>query len=179
MGRQASSLNIDRKGLLECILDYCKKHDTNKTAFARSLGFASTYFVETLREKNPKGITQVNYKYICSVLKIPEDRYILKDEPKASPKKEEKPAPVVVNSGITPEQFNALLQAITSIGTALEKIASAQNSDAVISGKIYGEVQELAKVFGVEDSTPKKASEKSVPVNVKPQYSDKFGANKK
>ena len=181
MGRPAS-VNVDRRGFLECILDYCKRHNTNKTAFAKSLGFASTYFTETLRENKPKGITQVNYKYICSVLNIPEDKYLIKDEPKPQPKKaEEKPLPVVVNSGITPEQFNALLQAIntltTTIGGALEKIASAQNSGAIISGKIYGEVQELAKVFGVEESTSKPA-EKHSSVTVKPQYSSKFGEKK-
>ena len=175
MGRQPS-VNLDRKGFSECLSDYLKRHHTHKGDFAKSLGLAPNYFTETLRDRKPKGMTLTNYKYICSVLNIPEDKYILKDEPKPQPKKEEeKPVPVVVNSGITPDQFNALLQAITSISNALEKIATAQNSDAIISGKIYGEVQELSKVFGVGDTTPK-SNEK---VTIKPQYSDKFGAKKK
>ena len=179
--RNVNIENLDRKALK----DYIISKKLGITNFAKSLGFTQNYFSEVLREKKPKNMSLANYKYICAVLKVPEDTFIIKEVPKADEKKEGATT-TVVNNMFTPEQFNALLQTLSaisdSINKGLEKIASAQQSNAVIQGKIYGEVQAISNALGVHTTTttttPKEEHKSTASVSVKPQYSNSFGGKK-
>lgn len=177
-------VNVDRALMKTAVEQYIEQHHTSKTAFSKKLGFASTYFTETLRENKPKNITKANYKYICKVLNVPESTFLVKSTPKPKPvaetKKEEVATPTVVQSGLTPEQFNALLQAISNlgdvIGKGLEKISATQSANAVIQGKIYSELSDLSEALGVTKSKPQ--TETKTAVSIKSQYSNHFGGNK-
>ena len=154
---------------------YIKKQGLSLNKLSEEMGYAPNYLADVLRAGR-KNLPLPSYKYLCTILNVSEDKFLVKEEPKPIAKDVPvTPTQPVVNNGMTPEQFNALIQAISNlgdtIGKALEKIASTEGSTAVIQGKIYGEITNISEALGV---TSKPQSEIK-PVQVKPQYANSVG----
>jgi transcriptional regulator with XRE-family HTH domain len=157
---------------------YIKKQGLRLNQLSEDMGYASNYLADVLREGR-KNLPLPAYKHLCSMLKVSEDKFIIKDEPKTVTKPQEKTetaTPTIINNGFTPEQFNALIQAISNLGDTinkgLEKIASTESSTAIIQGKIYGELTGLSNALGVNN---KPQTEVTKGVQVRPQYANTIG----
>ena len=170
-GVSANTINIDKKALKQ----YLKVHGYSLIKVSEELGYSTNYLSDVLQTNSKKKVPLPVYKYLCAMIKVTEDKFILKEEPKpvVEPKKESATSTVINQSAFTPEQFNALLQAISNLGDtinkALEKLSNAENSTAVIQGKIYGEVMGISTALGVKEE-PKTTIPKEV--HVKPQYAN-------
>ena len=172
MGRAREKLNVDKKALKTYII----KNGYQLNNLSVQLGFTPNYLSDVLRPGVKKNITLPAYKYLCSIIGVSEDKFIKREQPKEV-EVAKKPTEQT-NIGMTPEQFNELLRAITSVGDtiakALEEITKAQNGGAVIQGKIYGEVEQLADALGVHA----KPTTTTKPITVKSQYANSFGDKK-
>lgn len=180
MGGAQKKVNLDRTALRT----YLAEHKIRANKLSLEMGWANNYLTECLRDNNPKPMNLASYKYLCTMLKVPEDTFILKNDTNREQEKVATTQPTVINSGLSTGQFNALLQAIQSltdaITTGFASIASSENSSAVIQGKIYGEVSELTKALGVNkpvSSTEQKPSVTPI-VHVKPSYANSVGGKK-
>ena len=171
--------NLDKTGLKQYILS--KGYSLSE--LSEQLGFAPGYLGGILREKErKKHLTISSYKFLCVILKIPEDKFVTQPKPQPASEKtqtDKSATPIQVNAGMTPEQFNALIQAISNLSDnickSLEKISQAQNSDAIIQGKIYGQMTELTTALGIK---PAETNDSKSNVHIKPQYSNAFGGKK-
>lgn len=174
MGKAREQSNIDKKALKNYLMT--SKHKMGELSV--QLGYSPSYLSDVLREGTRKQITVPAYKYLCSILGVPEDKFYFKEESK---KADDTPKQVVA-SGMTPEQFNALLQAISGLTDTLDKalnaIANAQQSNSIISGKIYGEVVAVADALGVHSNPTPGNGSAAKPANVQAKYSPHFGEKK-
>ena len=182
MGGVQKKVNLDRQALKA----YLDDHKIVASKLSLEMGWAYNYLNECLRDNKPKNMQLASYKYLCATLKVPEETFILKEKakepPKETPQQPPQPQQITVNGGITPGQFNALLQAIQGLTTALTeglaKIVTTEGSNAIIQGKIYGEVQALSAALGVNEkktTTPSPAATPIKPISVKPQYANSVG----
>ena len=188
MGGAQKKINLDRAALKR----YLSDHKIQITKLSTDMGWANNYLSECLRDHNPKNLNLASYKYLCATLKVSEDTFIIKESVKPAKEVAESAKQVVPQTiqvqggGLSDGQFNALLQAIGTLTDALNKnltaIASAQQSNSVISGKIYGEVAAMANALGVtSNTTPGSTTTTGSPktaVTVKPPYSHQFGEKK-
>lgn len=180
MGGRSKTVDIDRVALKK----YLSKQKIGVTELSLSLGWANNYLSEILREKNPKSMSLATYKYLCMTLKVDEDMFLKKatdnEESSKENSKKSEPTPIVVNSGLTAEQFNALLQSISNladvISKGLEKISATESSNAIIQGKIYGEITNITSALGV--NTPNNKDVEAKAVQVKPSYVPNNGGKK-
>ena len=165
-------VNIDRKGLSNCIKD----KGFTKAKLSIAMGYANNYLTEMLRDNNPKKVPLPSYQKLCTILQIPESKFLINETPAEPPKTVKSEPTFSGNIEISPNQFNALLQAISTLGDTLEKIAATQSATAIIQGKVYSELLELSDALGVTKSKPQTDAKSTV--TIKPQYSSSFGGKK-
>lgn len=184
MGGAQKKVNLDRLALRM----YLAEHKIRANKLSLEMGWANNYLTECIRDTNPKPMNLASYKYLCTMLKVPEDTFILKENSTSKKDEVAENRPVIPQTiqvqggGLSDGQFNALIQAISTLTDTLNKtlnaIATAQQSNSVISGKIYGEVVAVADALGVHSATPTKTGSPTTPVTVKSQYSAHLGEKK-